>query len=315
MKNRILKIIGCELPIILGPMRRITLGKMAAVVSNAGGFGQIASSLLPPERLRQEVELAQRLTDKPFGINIPIFRPDHMEYMKIAIDSGVRVITSSAGKPEKVMPIAKQEGIQVLHKVSSVEKGLRAQDAGVNAVVAMGFEAGGHLGRENITTLCLVPQLADALEIPVVAAGGIGDFRGFLAALALGAEAVELGTRFLATAECPVPGFYKQRILSAGDHDTLLLGKQAMPVRVLRNRAALAILDKDKSKEDKKLNKRSDTTDYLNPAADDESVFMPAGQISGMIKEIELIESIVLDLVGKAKGLCRQLSGSFGDVE
>ena len=182
MKNRVTEILGTRYPLILGPMRLITLGEMAAAVSNSGGFGQIGASGASAELLRGEIEKARNLTGSPFGINIPVYRPNAFEALEIAIEMGIKTITSSAGNPAKIIGRVKEAGLKVLHKVSSVKMALKAQEAGVDGVIATGFEAGGHVGRESVTTLCLVPQLVEALDIPVVAAGGIGDGRGLLAA-------------------------------------------------------------------------------------------------------------------------------------
>jgi len=199
VKNRITEILGVQHPFILGPMRHMTLGTMAAAVSNSGGFGQIAASGLSAEKLYAEIAMASALTDKPFGLNIPIYRPNALEAIEIAIETGIRTVTTSAGNPQSVMARIRGGGLKVLHKVSTVEMALKAQDAGIDGVIATGYEAGGHVGKEDTTTFCLVPQLVDSLDIPVVAAGGIGDARGVVAAFALGAEGIEVGTRFLAT--------------------------------------------------------------------------------------------------------------------
>ncbi|MBI4763593.1 MAG: nitronate monooxygenase [Deltaproteobacteria bacterium] len=223
MQNRITEILGTRYPLILGPMRLITLGEMAAAVSNSGGFGQIGASGASAELLITEIRKAKDLTSRPFGVNIPIYRPNAFEALEIAIEAGIRTITTSAGDPGRMIRRIKEAGMKVLHKVSTVKMALKAQEAGVDGVIATGFEAGGHVGRESITTFCLVPLLVEALEIPVVAAGGIGDGRGLLAAFALGAEGVEMGTRFVATRECSSPDWYKESILHARDSSTMIL--------------------------------------------------------------------------------------------
>lgn len=234
-QNRITSILGTEYPLIQGPMRSITLGEMAAAVSNSGGFGQIAFSGLTPGQLREEIIKARKLTGRPFGVNIPLHRPYVREAIEISEALGVGVITTSGGNPSGVMDQIKKAGLKVLHKVSTLETALKAEAAGVDAVIATGYEAGGHLGRTDATTFCLVPQLAGSLKIPVVAAGGVADGRGFLAALVLGAEGVEVGTRFLATRECPLPERSKQLVLEARCESTLVLGRdEKMPVRVLK---------------------------------------------------------------------------------
>lgn len=299
MKNRITEILGVRYPIISGPMRLITLGEMAARFSESGGFGQIAASGLSSDRLRAEVQKARQITENPIGINIPLYRPNARDAIEMAIEFGVKTITTSAGDPSKFVHRIKQCGLKVLHKVSNVEMALKAERAGVDGVIAMGFEAGGHLGRDRITTMCLVPQLADVLKVPVVAAGGIGDGRGLLAAFALGAEGVEMGTRLVATRQCPAPFFFKESLIEARCDSTILLGKEAMPVRMLKNKASMMISDRDKGEEDRKLREIGDTN-YVMQAADADSALMPCGQISGLIREIRDVEELVPGLLKEA---------------
>ncbi|RJP94204.1 MAG: nitronate monooxygenase [Desulfobacteraceae bacterium] len=312
VKNRIVEITGTKYPFILGPMRLITLGEMAAAVSNSGGFGQIAASGLSSDRLLLEVKKARDLTDQPFGINIPLYRMNAFDALEIAIDAGIKTITTSAGNPAMFMKRIKEADLKVLHKVSSKEMALKAQSCGVDAVIATGFEAGGHVGRQGTTTMCLVPQLADALNIPVIAAGGIADARGVVAAFALGAEGVELGTRFVATQECPVPDFFKQLIVEAGSDSTILLGKDAMPIRVLRNRAVDMIQNPDKHQEDMHLRGADADAQYIQSGGDADTAVMPAGQISGLIKKIEKIDKIFLGLIQGTDLLTQQLKTMFG---
>ncbi len=310
-ENRIINITGTKYPFILGPMRLITLGEMAAAVSTSGGFGQIAASGLSSDRLRAEIKKAKELTDQPFGINIPIYRPNAFDALEIAIDAGIKTITTSAGNPAKLIGRIKEAGVRALHKVSSVEMGLKAQSCGVDAVIATGFEAGGHVGRQGTTTMCLVPQLANALDIPVIAAGGIADARGVVAAFALGAEGVELGTRFVATHECPVPDFFKQLIVNADSNATILLGKDAMPIRVLRNRIVEMIQNPDKKLEDRHLSGRGADGRYVQSGGDAETAIMPAGQIAGLVKQLDSIEKIFPELMRDASLLAQQLNTIF----
>jgi enoyl-[acyl-carrier protein] reductase II len=308
MKNRITKILGTQYPLILGPMRLITLGGMAALVSNSGGFGQIAASGADSEMLKAEIKNAKKMTDKPFGINIPLYRPNAFEVLEIAIEMGIKTVTTSAGNPAKIISRIKEAGLKVLHKVSTVKMALKAQEAGIDGVIATGFEAGGHVGRENITTLCLIPQLVDALDIPVVAAGGIGDGRGLAAALALGAEGVEVGTRFLCTRECPAPGWYKDFIVKALDDSTMVLGKAAMPIRVLKNKKALAVADPKAAPEDERIRTGGDDA-YVDK--DEEQSIMPAGQIAGLIRQIKPITDVFPDMVAEAKEISSKLNRFF----
>ena len=305
MKNRITEILGTRYPLMLGPMRMITLGEMAAGVSASGGFGQIAASGASAEVLREEIKKARTLTDKPFGLNVPIHRPNAFEALEIAVEMGIQTVTTSGGNPAKVIDIIKKAGINVLHKVSTVKMAIKAQEAGVDGVIATGFEAGGHVGRENITTFCLVPQLADVLKIPVVAAGGIGDGRGLLAALALGAEGVEVGTRFVCTRECRTPEWYKQAILRCEDASTLVLGQKTMPIRVLKNKKAMAVAYPEKTSREEK-NQVEGENAYVEGDADE--AIMPAGQVASLIKEIKRIGEIFPDMIENAKTVASELN-------
>ena len=294
VKNRVCEILGVRYPIILGAMRGITLAEMAAAVSESGGFGQIAASSLFGEPLRRELQKARALTDRPIGVNIPVYRPHAADALEIAIEMGVKAITTSAGDPRKLIDRIKAAGLRVLHKVSTLEMGLKAQAAGVDGVIATGFEAGGHLGREDVTTFCLIPQLADALEIPVVAAGGIGDARGVVAAFALGAEAVEIGTRFLATRECPVPGFWKDSILEAKCDSTTVVGDGRMPLRVLKTHPPSAGADHD--------------------AGHEKQAIVMCGQVAGIIREIVGAGDVIPKIVGAIRGFDRGLGVFLEEV-
>ncbi len=310
MKTRVTEILGVSLPLILGPMRLITLGAMAGEISRCGAFGQIAASGISGDRLRSELEVARGITDRPFGINIPLYRPNAMEAIETAIDAGLKAITTSAGNPAKFMSRIKDAGLKVFHKVSSVEMARKAAEAGVDGVIATGFEAGGHIGRQQTTTFCLIPQLADALDIPVVAAGGIADARGILAAFALGAEGVEMGTRFIATRQCEVPDFFKELVIGADSDATMLLGKEAMPIRVLKNNASIGIKDRDKSKEDAKLESTGDRK-YVQSGGNRDTAIMPCGQIAGLVSELKGVDEVLEELSQGARSVWQELSSLF----
>ena len=313
--NRLADILGVAYPLILGPMRLITLGEMAAAVSNSGGFGQIAASGLSPSRLHKEIKKAGRLTDRPFGVNIPIYRKEALDQLEVCINCGISTITTSAGNPANIMNLLKDFGIKVLHKVSTVEMALKAEAAGVDGVIATGHEAGGHVGRNGTTTFCLVPMLVDALRIPVVAAGGIADARGLTAALALGAVGVELGTRFVATEEAPVPAFYKDLIVRATSEATILLGKNAMPIRVLKNRATEGIRNPEKSKEDSQIQGAAAARRYIQSGGDSDTAIMPAGQIAGVIRDIKSIKGILSEMVRDASILSERIHRKFNQED
>jgi len=311
MKNRVAEILGSEYPIIQGAMRLISLGEMAAAVSRSGGFGVIASSGLEGERLRAEIRKAHSLTDKPFGINIPIYRPNAFEALQIAIEEGVKTITTSAGDPVKLIKRVKEAGLRILQVVATVDMAKKAEAVGVDAVIAIGAEGGGHVGRDEITTLVLIPQVVDAVKIPVVAAGGIGDGRGWVAAFALGAEGIQMGTRFLATMECSIPIAYKQAILDAKDHGTLIAARKGYPIRVLKNKAALAVRNLDESGASQ--NEINAYVDAISKGSDDdrENKLMSAGQVAGLIQRIMTVDELILDLVAEARKVAQNLGKTF----
>ena len=309
-QNRITTLFGTAYPILQGPMRLITLGEMAAAVSRSGGLGVIAASGLSSDRLAAEIRRAREITDRPVAVNIPVYRPNAFDALEIAIEMGIRTVYTSAGSPSKLMPRIREAGLRVLHKVSSLEKGIKAEAAGVDAVVAMGFEAGGHVGREGITTFCLIPQLADALKIPVVASGGIADPRGLVAAFALGAEGVEIGTRLVATDECPVPSFFKERVCSAGCEDTVVLGREAMPIRVLRNRATARVAGMEEPRADQLIVETGDAA-YVQEGGDRESAVMPCGQVVGLVNRVTSVQEVVEELVAGTERILRHLPDFF----
>lgn len=302
MRNRVTEIIGVRFPLIQGPMRKITLSSMAAAVSESGALGQIASSGLSLSQLRDEICKAKQLTNRPFGINIPLHRPHAFDILELAVKMGVEIITTSGGNPTKFMERAKDSGIRVLHKVSTVQMGLKAQEAGVSGVIGMGFEAGGHGGRDQVTTFCLIPRLVDALEIPVIAAGGVSDFRGFLAALALGAEGVEIGTRFLISTECDIPPYYKDAIIKAADTGTVVIGDGAMTLRVLKNQRTESLGNINREKID--ILQRANLIEGID---DKDRAVMVAGQCAGLIKNILPIHDIVMEFAEKSRHISKEI--------
>jgi enoyl-[acyl-carrier protein] reductase II len=313
-KNRVTEILGSSYPIIQGAMRMITLGEMAAAVSNCGGFGQIAASGLSNDKLRAELIRARELTDRPVGVNIPIYRPNAFDALEISIEMGVQTVSTSAGNPAKIMERIREAGLRVVHKVSNESMAKKAQSAGVDAVVVTGFEAGGHIGRNDVSTLCMVPQLVDILHIPVIAAGGVGDARGLVAAFALGAEGVEMGTRFLATSECSVPTFLKERVCSASSDETFVLGKKEMPIRVLRNRMTERLEKMGEGEADEILNQSGDST-YVQEGGNREDATMPCGQSVGVVKRIESLRQVFAELIRDAEEISRGLGNFFGGGE
>ncbi len=311
MENRVTEILGSEYPIIQGAMRLITMGEMAAAVSRSGGFGVIASSGLEGERLRAEIRKAQLLTNKPFGINIPIYRPNAFEALEIAIEEGVKTITTSAGDPVKLIKRVKEVGLRMLQVVATVEMAKKAEAGGADAVIAIGAEGGGHVGRDEISTMVLIPQVVDAVKIPVVAAGGIGDGRGWVSTFALGAEGIQMGTRFLATKECPISETHKQAILEAKDNSTMIAARKGYPIRVLKNKAAMTIRTMDESGAG-----QDEINAYVDKISrgggdDRDNKLMSAGQVAGLIQRIMTVEELILDMVAEARRVAQNLGKTF----
>ena len=210
--------------------------RLASAVSNAGGLGVIGAGSMYPEVLREHIQKCQKATQKPFGVNVPMLYPDLDELMNIIVEMGVQVVFTSAGNPKIWTPFFKEKGIKVVHVVSSVKFALKAQDAGVDAIVAEGFEAGGHNGRDETTTLTLIPAVKEKITIPIIAAGGIATGRAMLATMILGADAVQVGSRFVASEEASSHELFKQKVLEVGEGDTHLTLKELAPVRIIKNK-------------------------------------------------------------------------------
>ncbi|PKN38037.1 MAG: 2-nitropropane dioxygenase [Deltaproteobacteria bacterium HGW-Deltaproteobacteria-2] len=303
-KNRITELLGCDYPIILGPMRLITLGSMAACLSNAGGFGVIGASGLSREKLIEEIKLAQSLTNKPVGVNIPVYRSNALDALEVSIDMGIKTIYTSAGDPAKFIDKIKSAGLKVIHKVSNLSMARKAEAAGVDAVVAMGYEAGGHIGREGITTFCLIPVLAQSLKIPVIASGGIADANGLLAALALGAEGVEIGTRFVATNECPVPPFFKESLCAADLTSTVVLGKEAMPIRILKNEIIEQATVIGEAKTDQVMAQQGNADAlYVGEGGNKHTAVMPCGQVAGLIHDVSSVSEVLSKMINGTRSV------------
>ena len=300
MKSRVPGILGIEHPVLQGGMIWVSDAGLAAAVSEAGGLGVIGAGGMPPETVREEIAKARELTSKPFGVNVPILSPFAEGIFETAAAMGVPVLTTSAGNPMTFTSRAAEAGMKVVHVVSNVRMARKAQEAGVDIVVAEGFEAGGHNGFDEISTLVLLPQVVDAVEVPVVAAGGIGDARGMVAAFALGAEGVQMGTRFLASRESPAHDRYKELILSADDRSTVITGRAFGPTRVLRNRLAEAILQAEREgMPPEQLQEMIGSGRSIKACLEgdlDEGSFM-SGQVAGMIGELRTAAEIIAELV------------------
>jgi enoyl-[acyl-carrier protein] reductase II len=300
IETKITRLFNIQYPIIQAGMVWVSGWKLASAVSNCGGLGLIGSGSMKPELLREHIQKCRIATDKSFGVNIPLLRGDAEELIKIVIEEGVKIVFSSAGNPAKFIEQLKKNNVKVVHVVPSVKFGHKAENAGCDAVVGEGVEAGGHNGNDETSTLCLIPQLADALKIPVIAAGGIADGRGILAALSLGAEGVQLGTRFAATVESSAHSNYKRKVVETGDGDTVLAFKRIGLVRMMKNDFALrSVKAEEEGWNEEQLrellgNKRERLGIFEGDEIEGE---MEAGQSSGIIKEILTVEELFKKLL------------------
>lgn len=305
MKTRITELLGCEYPIIQGGMAWVAEHKLASAVSNAGGIGLIAGGNAPIDYLREQIRLCKENTDKPFGVNIMLMSDNADDLAQLVIDEGVSVVTTGAGNPGKYVSAWKEAGVKVIPVVPSVALAKRMERAGADAVVAEGTESGGHIG-EN-TTMCLVPQVVDAVSIPVIAAGGIADGRGMAASFMLGAEGVQIGTRFLASEECQIHQTFKDLVIKAKDTDNIVTGRYTgHPCRNIKTKFAkqLANGEKDGSLSPDEFEKL--TVGALRRAVVDgdvESGSFLCGAIAGMVNEIKSCDAIVKDIMEQAEKL------------
>lgn len=242
LDNRITQLLGIQYPIIQGGMIWAAGWRLASAVSNAGGLGIIGAGSMYPNVLREHVQQCKQATNKPFAVNLPLLYPSIEEHINTIIEEKVPIVFTSAGNPKIWTDKLKEQGIKVVHVVSSAKFAVKCQDAGVDAVVAEGFEAGGHNGREETTTLCLIPAVRKAIDIPLIAAGGIATGRAMYAAMVLGAEGVQIGSRFVCTPEASSHQHFKERIVAAGEGDTMLALKRLTPVRLLKNEFCAAVL-------------------------------------------------------------------------
>lgn len=304
MNTRITELLGIRYPIIQGGMAWVAEANLAGAVSKAGGLGIIGGANAPAEVVREQIRKAREITDNPIGVNIMLLSPYVEDVAKVVIEEKVEVVTTGAGNPEKYIKAWKEAGIKVIPVVASVALAKRMERGGADAVIAEGMESGGHIG--EATTMTLVPQIVDAVSIPVVAAGGIGDGRGIAAVFMLGAEAVQMGTRFLVAKECICHSNYKERVIKAKDIDTAVTGRShGHPVRQLRNQMTRDYIEKENNgatfEELEYL-----TLGSLRNAVMDGDVKMGtvmAGQIAGMVSKEQTCEEIIQELVSQTKEL------------
>ena len=306
MKTRVTELLGIEKPIIRGGMAWVAESHLAAAVSEAGGFGLIGAANAPAEVVRNYIREAKELTDKPFGVNIMLLSPFADEIAQVVVEEGVKAVTTGAGNPEKYMKQWKEADIKVIPVVASVALAKRMERCGADAVIAEGTESGGHIGQA--TTMTLVPQVVDAVSIPVIAAGGIADGRGFAAAMMLGAEAVQMGTRFCVSDECVIHDKYKERILKAKDIDSEVTGRShGHPVRGLRNKMTREYLKLEAAgasfEELEKLTLGGLRKAVVEGDTDNGSVL--AGQIAGMVSKRQSCREIIDEIMEQAEKLLK----------
>lgn len=308
MKSRICDMLGIQYPVFQGGMAWVADASLAAAVSNAGGLGLISSINAGTDAVRQEIRRCRELTDKPFGVNIMLQAPNAAEIASMVVEEGVRILTTGAGSPAQYMPMWKEAGIKVIPVVASVALALKMQAAGADAVVAEGAESGGHVG--ELHTMPLIPQVVDAVQIPVIAAGGICDGRGAAAAFMLGADAIQVGTRFLSAEECNIHQEYKDKILKATDISTIVTGKSlGHPVRSLKTpfSKSFAKMEADPSvTPDEILAFGSGALRKAVQEGDRNGSYM-AGECAGMVRKIEPAKAIVEDLILGAEKVIREM--------
>lgn len=298
--NRIIQLFNIQYPIIQGGMIWNSGYKLASAVSNAGGLGLIGAGSMYPEVLREHIQKCKKATDKPFGVNVPMLYPNIEEIMQIIVEEGVKIVFTSAGNPKTWTSFLKKKGITVVHVVSSSKFALKAQEAGVDAVVAEGFEAGGHNGREETTTLTLIPMVKEQIQIPLIAAGGIATGRGMLAVMILGADGVQMGSRFAASTESSAHNDFKQTILETNEGDTQLTLKELAPVRLIKNK-----FYQDLQELYAKCPSTEELKQFLGRARAKRGMFegdliegeLEIGQIAGLIHEIKPVKEIIETII------------------
>ncbi|AMC09826.1 2-nitropropane dioxygenase [Lutibacter profundi] len=314
MTNRITKLFDIKFPIIQGGMIWNSGWKLASAVSNAGGLGLIGAGSMYPEILKEHIQKCKKATNKPFGVNVPMLYPNIEEIMQIIIDEGVEIVFTSAGNPKTWTSFLKEKGIIVVHVVSSVKFAVKSELAGVDAVVAEGFEAGGHNGREETTTFTLIPMVKEKLKIPVIAAGGIATGRGMLAAMVLGADGVQIGSRFVASNEASSHINFKEEVVKTQDGDTQLTLKELAPVRLIKNQFYNELHD---------LYQQNPTVEQLKEKlgrarakkgmfeGDIKNGELEIGQVAGLIHEIKPVSVIVQEIVNEFNEVSSSFSSKF----
>lgn len=302
-------LLGIEYPIIQGGMAWVSTAELAAAVSEAGGLGVIGSGAAPPDWLREQLHKTRALTKKPFGVNVMLLSPYLADIMAILLEEPVAVVTTGAGNPGKYVPALREAGTKVIPVVSSVALAKRLTRSGVDAFIAEGMESGGHIG--DLTTMALVPQVVDAVDLPVIAAGGIYDGRGLVAALALGAVGVQMGTRFMCAEECTIPLKIKEFVIKAKDRDTTISGTSTgHPVRALRNRLTRKYdeMEKNGAPPEEIENLGVGSLRVAMVEGDIENGTVMAGQVSAMVKRVQPAREIIMDIINSAESVLGRLN-------
>lgn len=311
IKNRITDLLKIDYPIIQAGMVWVSGWKLASAVSNNGGLGLIGAGSMKPELLREHIQKCSSATSKSFGVNLPLLRGDANELLNVIIDEGVKIVFTSAGHPGKFIEQLKKNEIKVIHVVSNVKQALKAESVGCDAVVGEGVEAGGHNGADELTTFCLIPMLVDNVNIPVIAAGGIVNGNGIAAALALGAEAVQIGTRFAATIESSAHDNYKRKIIESNDTSTTLVLKKIGMARIIKNKWSEIVIKAESGGADENELKKllGEKRERLGIFEGDENEgMMEVGQGVGLIKEILSVESLMKKLIQEYDETIKRIS-------
>ena len=298
--NRITQLFGIKYPIIQGGMIWCSGWELASSVSNSGGLGLIGAASMYPEVLRDHIIKCREATDKPFGVNLPLLYPDLDQHIQIIIEMGVKIVFTSAGSPEKYTSSLKENGIKVVHVISNLKFAKKSEEAGVDAIVCEGFEAGGHNGKEEITSMCLIPNVSENINIPVIAAGGIGSGKAMLAAFSLGAEGVQIGSRFVASQECSAHANFKDAVVESKEGDTMLSLKKLTAVRLLNNNFYQKVVEAEN-----RGDSIEELRELLGRGRSKKGMFqgdlkegeLEIGQVSSMINEIKPVKSIIDEII------------------
>jgi len=314
VQNKITELFKIKYPIIQAGMIWNSGWKLASAVSNSGGLGLLGAGSMYPDVLRQHIQKCKKATSHPFGVNVPMLYPNIEEIIQIIIEQGVKIVFTSAGNPKIHTERLKENGIKIAHVISSVKFAAKAQEAGVDAVVAEGFEAGGHNGREETTTFTLIPMVKEKIQIPLIAAGGIATGKGMLAAMVLGADGVQIGSRFVASEESSAHINFKNKVIEAKDGDTLLTLKELAPVRLLKNKFSNDVLELYKSNPSKQ-----DLIDLLGRARAKRGMFegdledgeLEIGQITGLINKIQPASKIIKEIISEFNFEKNNLKGTM----